>query len=393
MVEKVEDKKSITHIAGTFLIKADAAFLNGAGLKEGTEDRNTTIPKTYEDGSGGRVPYVSSQAWKRWLRNTLIEETDWKASVIMATGKSEKDTTNKASGELDPVEFPEDDVFGYMQAMKGQGKRRLSTTEYEQEEPSEGTEIGDAKLSAKNDKVKSIMRASPFMASVLTSIRRKGWKGADEAYVHLKEGTSLPYTTEFYNTHLQGVFCLNYSRLGVFWNVGDRIELEEEKVKSYVSEGKIVDASHEPEYAPLLRGATNGKIYRVTDKVKPDRISRAIEVLNALAKMRGGAKQAQFGTDVSPKLIIMAGLNCGNPIFNDLFRENNDGNGIDVKLDALKEVITDYEDRITSPVIIGIRSGYVANEPEVKALIKVGKTSVIVTTPIQAVEKFREYLR
>ena len=64
--------KDITHVAGTFLVEAPASFLNGAGLGEG-ENRNVTVPKTFRDGSN-RVPYVSSQAWKRWLRNTLIED-------------------------------------------------------------------------------------------------------------------------------------------------------------------------------------------------------------------------------------------------------------------------------------------------------------------------------
>lgn len=41
--------KKSTHIAGTFLIQVDAAFLNGAGLGEG-EDQNVTLPKTFRDG-------------------------------------------------------------------------------------------------------------------------------------------------------------------------------------------------------------------------------------------------------------------------------------------------------------------------------------------------------
>jgi CRISPR-associated protein Cst2 len=45
----------------------------------------------------------------------------------------------------------------------------------------------------------------------------------DEAYVHLSEGNPLPYSTEFYDTTMQGIFSLNYKRLGVFANIGDRI--------------------------------------------------------------------------------------------------------------------------------------------------------------------------
>jgi len=56
-------EKKPTHVAGTFLIQADAAFLNGAGLGEG-EDRNVTIPKSFRDGRN-EIPYVSAQAWKK----------------------------------------------------------------------------------------------------------------------------------------------------------------------------------------------------------------------------------------------------------------------------------------------------------------------------------------
>ena len=73
-----------THVAGTFLIYADASFLNGAGLGDG-ENRNVTVPKTLRDLKN-EVPYVSSQAWKRWLRNTLIEETGWPASSNSGIG-------------------------------------------------------------------------------------------------------------------------------------------------------------------------------------------------------------------------------------------------------------------------------------------------------------------
>src|SRR5208283_2868069 len=112
--------KNLTHIAGTFLIEAPASFLNGAGLAK-VENQNVTVPKTFKDGPN-RVPYVSSQAWKRWLRNTLIEETGWPASELTVADLSDvKQTTNKIKGALNPVEYPEDDIFGYMFAKRGQG--------------------------------------------------------------------------------------------------------------------------------------------------------------------------------------------------------------------------------------------------------------------------------
>ena len=127
-------EKNLSHVAGTFLIQADGAFLNGAGLDRTREDRNTTVPKWYGDGVGNRVPYVSAQAWRRWLRNTLIEETGWPASELRAIDLSERGTTNKIATELDPVDFAEDDIFGYMRAAKGQGRETAGTAEDERTE-------------------------------------------------------------------------------------------------------------------------------------------------------------------------------------------------------------------------------------------------------------------
>jgi CRISPR-associated protein Cst2 len=358
--------KNITHIAGTFLVEAPASFLNGAGLGVG-ENRNVTVPKTFRDGSN-RVPYVSSQAWKRWLRNTLIEETGWPASELRAIGQSAKQTTAKIGGEFNPVDFAEDDIFGYMRAESGQGRRRLEDEDSESSEEESEKKIGK--------KVKSVIRASPFCASILCSIRKTGWQGKDEGFVHLKEGTPLPYTTEFYNTHLQGVFCLNYNRLGVFWNIGDRIELDDAKIDAFMKNQKL---------RIIQDQGKSGKIYELTD-AQTKRKERASALLNALARLRGGAKQAAFGTDVSPKVLILTGTTCGNPIFNSLFID--EGSGPVLKVDALKEVAQDYSDRIVTPIFVGMRKGYLKNETDVLQLKKTNEKGVIfeVKTPIESAD-------
>ncbi len=355
--------KNFTHIAGTFLIEADGSFLNGAGLGAG-EDRNVTVPKTLIDG-GRRVPYVSAQAWKRWLRNTAIEENDWPPSVLRAIGLSEKGTTNKISGELNPVEFPEDDIFGYMEAKGGQGR--------EEDEKEEGK-------AAKKGKVKALVRTSPFMASILVSLRKKGWEGRDEGFVHLREGTPQPYTTMFYTTDLQGVFCLDYSRLGVYNNCGDRIELDEVKAEKFLRDGAI-----EEEIIDKKKG---WKIFRLKD-LENKRRERAADILKALSVLRGGAKQAAFGTDLAPKAIILAPLSCGNPIFNSLFNEEKE---LIFKIETFKEVLGDYKDRITGKVYIGVRKGYISNEEEIYDLVEDNefKDKVVVTTPVDAVNRFNE---
>jgi CRISPR-associated protein Cst2 len=362
-----------THIAGTFLIYADASFLNGAGLGDG-ENRNVTIPKTLKDLKND-VPYVSSQAWKRWLRNTLIEETGWLSSELKAIDQSEKGSTSKISGELDPVTFAEDDLFGYMRAQEGQGKRAKIA-----EEPTDDEELSEEDGPKRAPRTKALVRTSPFMASLLVSLRKSGWRGRDEGFVHLKEGTPLPYTTEFYTTHLQGVFCLAHHRVGRFENAGDRVELEESKINKYVAAEKL---------------ARSGSTYELTNAASI-RAERSGALLKALSVLRGGAKQAAFGTDVAPKLLILAGLSCGNPIFNHLFDEQI-STGLVFRRDLFLEILNDYADRIVTPVCIGIRSEYLANQAEIRSLhgkhkLSRGEVEIRVSTPREAAESIAGHL-
>lgn len=462
--------KILTNVAGTFLIQADASFLNGAGLGEG-EDRNVTIPKTFQDGKD-KVPYVSSQAWKRWLRNTCLDENpNWPKSELKAIHVNEKGNTDKIAGALNPIDFPEDDIFGYMKTAKNQGRESAESDEEEKSDEEKEREkqtkfckdvksditaiqkgekgksknkkiltdedkvklaketikkIKDelnARITADEEsfdndfqqevnslqvinnlseinkdwfskingilkefdpgRIKALMRSSPFAASLLVSIRKSGWRGRDEGFVHLKEGTPQPYTTEFYNAHLQGVFSLCYSRLGVFSNLGDRIELNNGKKEEFIKKNKIKVIDDKGEL---------GQVYEMVPNPRKDRASA---LLKALSVLRGGAKQAQFGTDVSPKVLILAGLNCGNPIFNHIFNDAKEGP--EIKIDTLKEIIKDYADRLVTPVYLGIRKGYLnsKNETDVLALnnTEIKEVKIMVTTPIEATQRMAGELK
>lgn len=376
---------NLTHIAGTFLIQAEGAFLNGAGLDTG-EDRNAVIPKTFADGRN-RVPYVSAQAWRRWLRLTFQDENPHEpATELRALSLNAKGNPDKIGTEMNPIEFAEDDIFGYMRAEKGQGRAKEVDAEDvgtdEEADTDVAPDIASAKSKKKTEKTRAVMRPSPFVSSILKSLRNNGWQGDDEGFVHLKTGSPLPYKTKFYNTQLQGVFGLNYARLGVFRNDGDRIELAEDLVKRYEAEGKI-------------RTNGNPNIYEVAGNKRGE---RAAMILRALAVLRGGAKQAQFGTDVAPKAIIIAGLNCGNLIFNNLFEER-DGRPV-IKLNALKETIDDYRARLVTPVFIGVRDGYLQsqNEAELRswieggAQVNGGNFDTRLATPVKAIEALIEQI-
>lgn len=378
----------LTHVAGTFVIQADGAFLNGAGLGQG-EDRTTTVPKTLMDGKS-RIPYVSAQSWRHWLRTTLIEETGWEASEIRAIKFNAKGNTSKVSGEVNPVDFAEDDLFGYMRTAASDAVEAQSEDGEISEEDGEQSQSAP---SAHGSKVKAVMRPSPFASSILMGIRKANQLNTDNGYVFPKydgapeEGvdhhvTPLPYSTKFYVANLQAVFCLDYSRLGVFRNVGDRIELAEEFIKPSLGANKIKVTEDLGD---------KGKVYELSDG--KTRKSRATELLKALAILRGGAKQAQFGTPVSPVAIVAAGLSCGNAIFNHLFNDDPE-QGLKLNTELLEELVNEYQDRITTPVYIGIRKDTLSNEEDIYALAKkLGEKKMVVTTPREAMAKLTENLQ
>jgi len=337
----------LKNITGALLIDATAAFLNGAGLGTG-EDKNKVIPKTFREKVNNRieeVPYVSAQSWRRWLRDTTNEENNWNPSELRSIGKSEgKESTNKISTELNPVDFPEDDLFGYM------------------------------KSGAKGEE--SIQRTSPFKTSILKGIRNMRTLNNDEAFVHLKEGTPLPYSTRFYSTHLEGFFNLEYYRLGVYDNLGSHQELSKELVELHQDKFQISD----------LYG-NKFKRYELKDAGNI-RNKNASGLLKGLAFLRGGAKQSAFGSDVSPKVLILAGMESANPVFNNIFIGTGEKPALN--LDVIKQIASDYNSKLASPIYIGIRAGYLQNEDDVKAL----GAGFVIDSPIGIVNKFNEnYLK
>jgi CRISPR-associated protein Cst2 len=428
MERKIESNdKKLTHIAGTFLIEAPGSFLNGGGLGRGEYD-NYTVIKTFFDGLSSKgpytVPFVSAASWRRWLRDTVIEETGMEPSTIRALHKNPRGNTDKIGSERNPIEYIEDDIFGYMYPIaKADRESGAETEALTPVDEDEDEVVGETKETMA---VRGLFRTSAFASSILRGLRKDGWEGRDQNYVGLVEGSSQPYKTQFMNTALQGVFDLHYDRLGVFVNVGDRAELDQAMINKYLGSKMLIKRQDQPEYFSLEKVSLSdaaasrqagtaaskkpkkerfkpikkfGSIYELANAPQI-RKERAIALLKSLAVLRGGAKQAAFGTDVSPKVIIMAGMTCGNAIFNTLFEDNSldprMGKNVVLNIKALKEIINDYKDRICTPVFIGIRTGYMKNEQEIRNLedteLDGSGIRIVVTTPIDAAKQMTDLL-
>ncbi|RMG30456.1 MAG: hypothetical protein D6732_16200 [Methanobacteriota archaeon] len=354
-IKEIVGRKT-THINGAFLIHAPGSFLNGAGLGSG-EDKNTSTVKSFWQ-NGKKVPYVSSQAWRRWLRNTLIEETGWPKSEIEAIGWNNDGSTNKVAGQLDPITYPEDDIFGYMFAS--------------------GRDVNPRDERIKRDHIpeEQLVRPSTFKSSLLRGIDGLISMNEDQGFVHLNDDTPLPYTTEFYAAELMALFSLEIYRLGVFEKKGNVSQELDPFLKERHS--NLIEVLDHPVYR-------NGEIVKRKDGLTDYQTEVAGALIKSIARLNGGAKMAQFGTSLNPSLILVAGMTVGIVPFEHLIG-NKDGKPV-LNMQGLKELIKDYKDRFTTPFYIGMLSGYLGNEEEVRDLSEVEGVEVVVDTPIQVAEK------
>ena len=182
----------------------------------------------------------------------------------------------------------------------------------------------------------------------------------------------MPYSTRFYSTHLEGFFNLEYYRLGVYDNLGSHQELSTELVTKHGDKFEISDLSNAKHKRYALREA---------DKIRK---KHAAGLLKGLAFLRGGAKQAAFGSDVTPKVLILAGMASANPVFNNLFIGTGEKPALNIE--TLKQIARDFNDKLSTPIYIGIRAGYLQNDEEVKNI----GGGFVVDSPQGIVKRFVE---
>ena len=287
------------HLIGLTLIDAPYSALNNAGEDTSERTENIVKVKTLRKGRS-TYPYVSGQAWRNWWRTTLEQEfDDWNSSPI----EREKKIAFTAA---DPVTYDDDDVFGYMRAVKKD----------------------------------TVTRLSPLKNSPLISIEAQTPTN-DFGVMARQKDDPVPYEHQFYSCVLQGIFSLDLTAVGTFSDI-NRTGYKN-IAASYVS--KIQDA-----------GGTQVGENPTWTLPKEIRVRRCQQTLEALLVLSGGAKLTSHLTDVTPKLIILSVLDGGNHPFMNLIVEQN-GVG-KLSIDALQEVITDYADRFCDAIYIGRRSGF-----------------------------------
>jgi CRISPR-associated protein Cst2 len=287
-------------IVGFMLVDAPHSALNCAGVDAGERTENITKVKTIRKGRY-LYPYVSGQALRYWWRKSLEEKYGWALSPITREKKIAFTAAN-------PISYPDDDIFGYMRALKAK----------------EGG---------------TVTRISPLKNSPLISVIAHT-PTDDFGVMARHEGDPVPYEHQFYSTVLKGIFSLDLDTVGAF-----------------ISQDK---AGYKNMYPELEEIASKKNVIQQDNLwilPKEIRVKRAAETIAVLPYINGGAMQTSHLTDITPKLLILVILDGGNHIFMNLVKEA--GGTFEFSIGALEEIIVEYNSIMLTDIFIGKRKGFI----------------------------------
>lgn len=340
---------------GFVLLDVDVVALNNAGKSTTSNFDNAVATKSiYKNGRS--YVYVSGQAWRYWWREALQKNIGWKLSPVTRDNKIAYTNAN-------PLEYPDDDVFGYMRAAS--------------------EEVTDEKGKKKNVNI-TVTRVSPLKNSAIISAGSvkpvENWSSMAR-----QEGDSVPYAKQEYSAIMKGMFSLDLNMIGTFSNYNKTgYQNLSDKLKAEAIEKGAMEVED--------RFITNQKLIQLPQFV---RVSRATDTIMALKNISGGAMQTNNMADVTPKFIVLATTNTGNHPFSHIVKSKGERDEIAVlNIEGLEEVLNEYKDNFMGKVFIGKRSGFFDDENEsLKNLQANFKDIVVLSTVNDAIDKYCDQLK
>lgn len=357
-------------ITATFLIDAPASALNNSGEPIPNARTDNTSAVKFIRTKQGDFPYVSAQAFRYWLRMTMENDLsiEWKSSPIYREDKV-------AYTDANPLEYWDDDLFGYMRApskkRKGADKTIISA-----EDPDLSRMTG---LEDEDGESTAVTRAAPFRVSTLVSIAPVTIT-ADFGTMSRQEGNPAPYEHQFYRTTLLGSFSLDLGMAGTFsyrrrTGFKNLDKIRREKAQGWAAQGYIEHL--EDRFA-----------YRLPAE---ERIRRISSLLAGLSRIQGGAKQSLHYTDVMPAAVVVSVISGGNNPFAYVFTQRS---GIPVLADETLMTVTNelkgHQALIADKVYVGWKPGFLPEEAS--KLSALDAETFVVGTPRSTFESVISWL-
>ncbi len=326
-----DDEVKNYFVHSSILIDVDGASLNNWGSDATNTqgmDNTSAVKKVFKNGRMYAV--VAGQAWRYWWRESL-GLNGWSLSPITRDKKI-------AFTDANPLNYADDDLFGYMRASKDEVKDEDGNTVL----------IGGRGKNRDNPKMEdvTVTRISPLKNSILTSVTSIDKKVLNEfSTMARQDGDAVPYEKQSYSTVLKGMFSLDLDQVGTF----TKINRSGFKNVTDITYNKVLETGTEVD--DLIN--PNVQRARLENSI---RMQRAKDTIIALKTIAGGAKRSTNYVSVKPDFIILAVFKGGNNIFDNIAVEEN--GRATLSIEALKEAILDNKEYLRSDVYIGKASGF-----------------------------------
>lgn len=330
---------------GFFLIDVDVVALNNAGKNVMSNFDNAVATKSIIK-NGRSYTYVSGQAVRFWWRDSLQKNCGWVLSPVIREDKIAYTNAN-------PIEYPDDDVFGYMRAAS--------------------EEVVDDKGKKKKVNV-TVTRVSPLKNSAIVSacaVRPvENWSSMAR-----QEGDSVPYGKQEYSAIMKGMFSLDLNMVGTFSNYNKTgFQNLSQKLKEEAMEKGCVEKND-----PFIAGQ------KLIQLPLDTRIQRATDTIKALKNISGGAMQTNNMGDVTPKFIVIATTNSGNHPFSHIVSSYGDRDEmVKLNVDGIREVINEYRNDFIGKIFIGKRSGFFDGQEDALKSLQQEYPDLLVYGPVNA---------
>ncbi|PPK66225.1 type I-B CRISPR-associated protein Cas7/Cst2/DevR [Actinokineospora auranticolor] len=293
----------------TFLVGKVAIDVVAGAPNNGESEDTTARVKQLRVGRD-IYPYVSAQAFRRWLRDSLPNDEP-RSTVVIPKGRNKQQAYTAGR----PDRFLDDDLFGYMVAVKSENFQRDTVL-------ATGTFVSLAPQRPTKD-FGTMSRDFPTGQSPVL------------------------HSHELYSGVMAGDVLLDLPRAGVFETAGSGL-------RTAFSADTGNEAVKAGATATTLRG--NEAVALPME----ERRRRVALLLETLAAVRGGAKRSLHYGDRTPSLVLLVPMKGGVNPFTRVFglRDGRPG----VLSSVLREELAVWADELDGPVSLGWAPGFLGDD-------------------------------
>jgi CRISPR-associated protein Cst2 len=296
----------------TYLTGKIALDITAGAPNNGRGDDNVGIVKKLWVGRDA-YPYVSAQAFRRWVRDSIPSGEQRSPVTREGQGKKQQAYT---SGR--PDRYLDDDLFGYMVAIKGEDLLQRDTVF------ATGTLISVAPRRPERD----------------FGTMSRGFPADTHPVIH---------EHELYSAELASDILLDLPRVGTFEQEG----------------GGSRRALRADAAAEALAAGAQETRFRDIPSIQlplPERRRRAAVLLRTLTEVRGGAQRAVHYGDRSPAFVLLAPLKGGNNPFTRVLHTKD--HKVRFNEQAFAEELRAWSGELNGPVLIGWSPGFLGDQRE-----------------------------